>query len=96
MRTFNIVVTRVGSSDRVLVVPFADRLDFKIRRVFEDREFVVFLEGLGMSSDEAQLTLGRSRPAPQSFELRRTLSEEQSRRLYFHFPLLVKTLRSVA
>ena len=96
MKNFCLVVTRVYSSDSVLVVPFVDALDFNIRRVFEDCDFVALLEGLGMSSDEAYLTLGRSRPTPQSFELRLALSEEQSRCLYFYFPLLANGLRSVA
>jgi len=95
-KNFSLVVSRVYSSDSVLVVPFADTLDFNIRRVFEDRDFVVFLENLGIDSYEARLTLSRSRPAPQSFELRLALSDEQSGCLYFYFPMLVKTLCSVA
>jgi hypothetical protein len=95
-KNFSLVVTRVNSPDSVLVVPFAKTLDFRIRREFKDCDFVVFLETLGIDSYEARLTLSRSRPAPRSFELRLALSEDQSRCLYFYFPLLVNRLRSVA
>jgi hypothetical protein len=96
MKNFILVVARVDASGSVLVVPFAETLDFRIRRVFDDRDFVAFLERLGMDSGEAHLTLDRSRPAPRSFELRLALSEKHSDCLCSYFPLLLETLCSVA
>ena len=96
MKNFILVVARVDASGSVLVVPFAETLDFRIRRVFEDSDFVAFLERLGMDSGEARLTLDRSLPAPRSFELRLALSEEQSECLCSYFPQLVETLCPVA
>lgn len=87
MKTFRLVVTRIDS-DRVVVVPFAKRLDFNLRRIFRDFDFVAFLEKLGIERHQADLTLDWSRPAPRSFELRLTLSEKQRRCLYSYFPLL--------
>jgi hypothetical protein len=51
MKNFRLVVTRIDASGSVLVVPFAETLDFRIRRVFEDSNFVALLERLGMHSD---------------------------------------------
>jgi hypothetical protein len=96
MKNFRLVVTRIDAFGRVLVVPFAETLDFKIRRVFKDCDFVALLERLGMDSDEARLTLERSHPAPRSFELRLALSEEQSECLCSYFPQLVAAPCSVA
>jgi len=96
MKNFRLVVTRVDASGSVLLVPFVETLDFRIRRVFEDSDFVALLERLGMNSDEARLTLERSHPAPRSFELRLALSEEQSECLCSYFPQLVEVLCSVA
>lgn len=96
MKKLRLVVARIAASESLLVVPFADTLDFSIRRVFEDSDFVALLERLGMDSDEARLTLERSYPSPRSFELRLELSEEQSRYLHSCFPLFVEALCSVA
>jgi hypothetical protein len=96
MKKLRLVVARIAASDSLLVVPFAGTLDFSIRRVFEDSDFVALLERLGMASDEARLTLERSHPPPRSFELSLKLSEEQSRYLHSYFPRFVETLCSVA
>jgi len=39
MKNLRLVVARIAASDSLLVVPFADRLDFNIRRVFKDSDF---------------------------------------------------------
>ena len=96
MKNLRLVIARIAVSDSLLVVPFADRLDFNIRRVFEDSDFVVLLKQLGMDSDEARLALEWSHPPPRSFELSLKLSEEQSRSLHSYFPLFVEALCSVA
>jgi hypothetical protein len=96
MKNLRLVIARIAASNSLLVVPFADTLDFSIRRVFEDSDFVVLMERLGMDADEARLTLERSHPPPRSFELSLELSEEQSRYLHSYFPLFVEALCSVA
>ena len=95
MKNFRLVVTRIDASGSVLVVPFAETLDFRIRSVFKDSDFVALLKRLGMHSDEAQLTLDRSHAAPRSFELRLALSKEQSECVCSYFPQLVEALCSV-
>lgn len=86
-KNFSLVVTRMDATDSVLLVPFEKTLDFSVRRVFKDSDFVALLESLGMAPDEAHVTLDRSRPGPRSFELHLALSEKQSRCLHFYFPL---------
>jgi hypothetical protein len=96
MKNLRLVIARIAASNSLLVVPFTDTLDFSIRRVFEDSDFVVLLERLGMDADEARLTLERSHPPPRSFQLNFKLSEGQSRYLHSYFPRFVETLCSVA
>ena len=87
MKDFNIVVARIPkSSDSLLVVPFAENLEFSHRNTFTDSEFLVFLWNLGGHPDEAQATLERSRPAPRSFKLRFALSDHQIKYARSHFP----------
>ena len=96
MKNLRLVVARIAASDSLLVVPFADTVDFSIRRAFGDSDFVVLLERLGMDSVEARLALEWSHPPPRSFELSLKLSEKQSRYLHTYFPLFVEARCSVA
>ena len=88
MNDFNIVVTRIhDSADCLLVVPYAETLEFSQHNTFTDLEFIDFLKKIGVDPEEAQATLERSRPAPRSFELHLMLSDKQVKYARSYFPL---------
>jgi hypothetical protein len=90
MKHYSLVVARLSPSENVLVVPFAQTLDFEVKRSLSDAEFVGLMQKLGVNPDEAKLWLARTYNAPISFEIHLELSDEQSARLHSYFPCLTE------
>lgn len=88
MKHYSLVVARIRPSENVLVVPFAQTLDFEVKRSFSDAEFVGLMQKLGINSDEAKLKLAMTYHTPVGFEVPLELSGEQIACLHFYFPCL--------
>jgi NAD-dependent oxidoreductase involved in siderophore biosynthesis len=92
MKHYSLVVARIRPSENVLVVPFAQTLDFAVKRSLSDAEFVALMHKLGINSDEAELKLAMTYHAPVGFEVPLELSDEQVNCLHSCFPSLAENV----